>query len=679
MAARAFSSGHTDAEHPHTYHPHKRLSNGSNLASAAMFEALYNRSLADPENFWRAMTAELLTFDHPYDRVKTGSFASGDVAWFTGGTLNASVNCIDRHLDTRGDTTAIHWEGDSPGDMKNISYRELFGQVCRFSNMLRDAGVRKGDRVAIYMPMVPEAVYAMLACARIGAPHSVVFAGFSADSLRDRILDADCRVVITADEGLRAGKRIPLKATVDTALRECPRVHSVFVHRRTGASVPWTAARDHYLDEMTPKYRPYAAPELMDSEDPLFILYTSGSTGKPKGLQHSTAGYLLHAALSHKYVFDTRPSDVYACVADIGWITGHTYVVYGPLANGGSTVLFESTPLFPDASRYWEMVERLKVSTFYTSPTAIRSLVKHGDEPVRRHDLSSLRVLGTVGEPINPAAWRWLYNVVGRGRCAIVDTYWQTETGGIVATPIPSVSAMKPGSCARPFFGIEMAVVDPETGAEIPHKHGESISGLLAIKRPWPGMARTIWRDHARFMKTYFSDAAGFFMTGDGVTMDETGYLWITGRVDDVIKVSGHRLGSAAIESALVANARVAEAAVIGAPHELKGEGVFAFVTLKDAAKSAPHAETRAALVADVRKAIGPLATPEAVIITDELPKTRSGKIMRRLLRKQATGVTDLAALGDISTLAEPRVVETLRAEVPAQLKASLKSSTNSK
>ncbi len=575
-----------------------------------------------------------------------------DFAWFSGGRLNACYNCVDRHLETQPDKTAIIWAADEPGEYQRISYRELKHNVARVANVLLAHGVRRGDRVAIYLPMVPELAYTMLACARIGAVHSVVFAGFSANSLRDRILDAGARVLVTADEGLRGGKRIPLKRTADEAVEGLSRVDTVLVVRRTGAEVPFKPGRDLWLDEEMDRQRSTCPNEWMSSESPLFILYTSGSTGKPKGVLHTTAGYLLFAAMTHEYVFDLKPDDVYMCAADVGWITGHSYIVYGPLANGATTVMFESTPVYPDSGRYWRVVEDLGVTVFYTAPTAIRAIAREGDEPVRRHDRSSLRILGTVGEPINPEVWQWYHDVVGEGRCEVVDTWWQTETGGILITPLPGAIPTKPGSATLPFFGVRPVLVDDE-GREL---EGDGVSGNLCLAQPWPGLARTIYGDHGRFRETYFSQFPGLYFTGDGCRRDEDGYYWITGRVDDVINVSGHRMGTAEVESALVAHAKVAEAAVVGYPHNIKGQGIYCYVTLM-AGESGDEALS-GELKAWVRTEIGPIATPDLIQFTPGLPKTRSGKIMRRILRKVASN--ELDTLGDTSTLAEPAVVEDL-------------------
>ncbi|MBA3936132.1 MAG: acetate--CoA ligase [Planctomycetes bacterium] len=630
----------------------ERARQGSHIASLGEYQALYDRSIRDPDGFWGDMARTFLHWKRPFDQVQDTDFASGYHAWFAGGQLNVSENCLDRHLATRGDQLAILWEGDSPDEIRRITYRELHREVCRLANALKSRGVRKGDRVAIYLPMIPEAAMAMLACARLGAVHSVVFGGFSAESLRDRILDADCRVLITADEGLRGKKTVPLKSTADAALAHCPNVGTVIVYRRTGGAVTMKAGRDVWWDELLAGRRPYCPAAPVDSEDILFLLYTSGSTGKPKGIAHTSAGYLLYAAMTQKYVFDYRDGDLFACMADVGWVTGHSYVVYGPLCNGGTTFMFEGIPTFPDAGRYWDMVQRHRITQFYTAPTAIRAIMREGDAFATKYDRSSLRVLGSVGEPINPEAWRWYFEVVGDSRCAIVDTFWQTETGGHMITPLPGATPMKPGSATLPFFGVEPVVLD-DKGKEIP---GNDVSGVLAFKRGWPGIARTIYGDHQRYLETYFKPFPGYYFTGDGCRRDADGFYWITGRVDDVINVSGHRMGTAEVESALVANGAVAEAAVTGYPHEIKGTGIFAYVILKEG-----HAETPEliqALKNSVRHHIGPIATPDKILVANGLPKTRSGKIMRRILRKIAAQETD--NLGDISTLADPSVVQAL-------------------
>lgn len=630
-----------------------RVKKGAHLSSPEQYKKLYQESVKSPDKFWGKMAKQFLTWQKPFEQVQAGNFAEGNIAWFPGGRLNVSENCLDRHLAKRGDQVAILWEGDEPGDVRRLTYSELHAETCRIANVLISRGVKKGDRVAIYLPMVPEAAAAMLACARIGAIHSVIFAGFSAESVRDRILDSDCRVLITADEGLRGSKKVPLKRTSDQALSACPNVHTVLVLKRTGEHVQMTEGRDLWLREAMDAQRPWCPAEPVDSEDLLFLLYTSGSTGKPKGVAHCSAGYLLYAAMTHKYVFDYREGDIYACMADVGWVTGHSYIVYGPLANGATSFMFEGIPTYPDAGRYWDMVERHKINSFYTAPTAIRAIAKEGDAHPKKYDRSSLRVLGSVGEPINPEAWRWYYEVVGEHRCSIVDTFWQTETGGHMITPIPGVTALKPGSATTPFFGVQPVVLD-EKGNELPAK-GEQ-SGILAFKAPWPGIARTIYGDHTRFVNTYFKLYPGYYFTGDGCRRDADGYWWITGRVDDVINVSGHRMGTAEVESALVAHPACAEAAVVGYPHEIKGQGIFAYVILKDG--HSESADLIKGLKDEVRKIIGPIATPDKILITPGLPKTRSGKIMRRILRKVAAQETD--NLGDISTLADPSVVQLL-------------------
>jgi len=622
----------------------------------ARYQEMYRWSIENPEEFWSEQAEKYLTYTKKWDQVMSYDYVTGAIAWFSGAKLNATVNCIDRHLEARGDQIAIIWEGDDPSEQQHISYKELHESVCRFANLLKSRGVGKGDRVSIYMPMIPEAAVAMLGCARIGAVHSVVFGGFSPDSLRDRILDSDCRVVVTADEGPRGGRPVPLKANVETALAECPDVHTTIVVRRTGAEVPGDAKRDIWYHEGMASVSPDCEPEEMDAEDPLFILYTSGSTGKPKGVLHTTAGYQLYAAMTHQLVFDYKDGEVYWCTADVGWITGHSYIVYGPLANGATTLMFEGVPTYPDGSRFWNVVDKHAVNIFYTAPTAIRALMSLGDGPVLSADRTSLRILGTVGEPINPEAWEWYYRVVGGQQCPIVDTWWQTETGGILITPLVGATPLKPGSATRPFFGIQPALLDDE-GNEV---DGAGV-GNLVIRRSWPGQMRTVYGDHERFVSTYFARYPGYYMTGDGARRDEDGYYWITGRVDDVINVSGHRMGTAEVESALVLHDLVAEAAVVGYPHEIKGQGIYGYVTLM--VGSDPSDELKRDLVNLVRKEIGPFAAPDIIQWAPGLPKTRSGKIMRRILRKIAASEID--DLGDTSTLADPSVVDDLVANRP--------------
>jgi acetyl-CoA synthetase len=618
---------------------------------AAKYQAMYEQSVADPDKFW-GEEGKRLHWIKPYTKVKNTSF-TGDVSikWYEDGTLNASYNCVDRHLATRADQTAILWEGDSPSESKHVSYAELHENVCRLANVLKAHGVKKGDRITIYLPMIPETAYAMLACARIGAIHSVIFAGFSPESIAGRIKDCRSTIVLTADEGLRGGRRIPLKANVDEALKQCPEVATVIVVRRTGGAVGWKDGRDHWFHEEMAKVSRDCPPTELSAEDPLFILYTSGSTGKPKGVLHTTGGYLVFVAMTHQYVFDYHDGDIYMCTADVGWVTGHSYIVYGPLANGATTVMFEGLPNYPDTSRFWQIVDKHKINIFYTAPTAIRALMREGEEPVKRTSRASLRLLGSVGEPINPEAWLWYHRVVGDDRVPIVDTWWQTETGGILITPLPGATALKPGSATRPFFGVRPEIVVGD---------GKVVEGAaegnLVIADSWPGQMRTVFGDHKRFVETYFSAYPGKYFTGDGARRDEDGYYWITGRVDDVINVSGHRIGTAEIESALVADPKVAEAAVVGYPHDIKGQGIYAYVTLKVGVE--PSEALRKELVGFVRKEIGPIASPDLIQWAPGLPKTRSGKIMRRILRKIAANEHD--QLGDTTTLADPSVVNDL-------------------
>ena len=615
------------------------------------FQELYQQSIASPDEFWAEQADELLYWHQRWQSVSSSNFSKAEASWFTGAKLNVAFNCIDRHLEHRGEQTAIIWEGDEPTEDKKITYRELHAHVCKFSNALKARGVSKGDRVCIYMPMIPEATYAMLACARIGAVHSVVFGGFSPESLKDRILDSDCQAIITADEGLRGGRTVPLKANVDAALEQCPNVHSVFVVRRTNVDVPWFDDRDVCYLKATEAASAECEVELMDAEDPLFILYTSGSTGKPKGVLHTTAGYLLGASITHKYVFDYHEGDVYWCTADVGWVTGHSYIVYGPLANGATTLMFEGVPTYPDASRFWQIIDKHQVNIFYTAPTAIRALMAAGDKPVTSTSRSSLRLLGSVGEPINPEAWEWYYKVVGDSRCAIVDTWWQTETGAIMITPIPGVTDLKPGSAATPFFGVKAALLDAD-GNEL----DGAATGNLVLCQSWPSQIRSVYGDHQRCIDTYFTTYPGYYFTGDSARRDDDGYYWVTGRVDDVINVSGHRLGTAEIESALVLHSAVAEAAVVGYPHDIKGQGIYAYVMLMSGTEESE--DLRRDLLKFVAKEIGAFARPEAIQFAPGLPKTRSGKIMRRILRKLAAN--ELDNLGDTTTLAEPAVVEQL-------------------
>ena len=634
---------------PKKFENHTHIRNDQYLA---MYDASINRS----DKFWSQKADEFITWFKTWNKLTESDFNQGEAKWFLGAELNASYNCIDRHLELKGDHTAIIWEGDDPGDDLRVNYRELHEHVCRLSNVLLDRGVKKGDRVCIYMPMIPEAAYAMLACARIGAVHSVVFGGFSPHALRDRILDSDCRTVITADEGVRAGRPIPLKENTDKALEDCPEVSTVLVVKRTGGKIDWFEGRDVWYEKATSQASTECEAIPMGSEDPLFILYTSGSTGKPKGVLHTTGGYLLQAAMTHKYVFDYHEGDVYWCTADVGWVTGHSYIVYGPLANGAITLMFEGVPTYPDSSRCWQVVDKHKVNIFYTAPTALRALMSKGDDLVKSSSRESLRLLGSVGEPINPEAWEWYYHVVGDGRCPIVDTWWQTETGGIMITPLPGATNLKPGSATTPFFGVKPVLLD-ENGKELEG----AASGNLAIGGSWPGQIRTIFGDHQRCIDTYYTTYPGYYFTGDGARRDQDGYFWITGRVDDVLNVSGHRLGTAEIENALVEHRLVTEAAVVGYPHDIKGQGIYAFVTLMQGTKGTD--ELLSELNNLVRSEIGAIAKPDILQWAASLPKTRSGKIMRRILRKIAEN--ELDNLGDISTLADPSVVNDLISNSP--------------
>ena len=632
------------------YPIHKDLESRAHIRND-QYVAMYQASIERPEEFWNQKADEFLTWIKPWDKLTESDFTKGEVKWFIGAELNATVNCIDRHLALRADQTAIIWEGDDPNEDKHITYRELHENVCRLANVLKDRGVKKGDRVCVYMPMVPEAAYAMLACARIGAVHSVVFGGFSPQSLQDRILDSDCQTVITADEGVRGGRSVPLKGNTDEALLLCPNVHTVIVIKRTAGAINWVESRDVWYHEATAKVEANCHPEPMGSEDPLFILYTSGSTGKPKGVLHTTGGYMLYAAMTHKYVFDYHDGDIYWCTADIGWVTGHSYIVYGPLANGATTLMFEGIPTYPDASRCWDVVDKHKVNIFYTAPTALRALMGEGNKFVNKTSRKTLRLLGTVGEPINPEAWEWYYHVVGDERCPVIDTWWQTETGGIMITPLPGATPLKPGSATRPFFGVRPVLLDAN-GNELEG----AVSGNLAISGSWPGQIRTVFGDHQRCFDTYYSTYSGYYFTGDGARRDDDGYYWITGRVDDVLNVSGHRMGTAEVESALVLHEAVAEAAVVGYPHDIKGQGIYAYVTLMQDIEGTEV--LREELIALVRSEIGAFAKPDVLQWAPGLPKTRSGKIMRRILRKIAEN--ELEDLGDTTTLADPSVIEDL-------------------
>ncbi len=624
--------------------------------SIDQYQDLYQKSINAPETFWPEMANEFLTWSKPWEQLTESNLMTGTAGWFIGGKLNACYNCVDRHLPERAQQTAILWEGDDPSQQATITYQDLHQRVCQLANLLIQRGVKKGDRVCLYMPMIPEAAYAMLACARIGAVHSVVFGGFSPQALQDRILDSDCQTVITADEGVRGGKTVPLKVNADLALEQCPNVHSVIVVRHTGGFVSMQPERDLWYNDETILQPPSCPAEPMDSEDPLFILYTSGSTGKPKGVLHTTGGYLLQAAMTHRYVFDYHDGDIYWCTADVGWVTGHTYIVYGPLANGATTLMFEGIPNYPDASRCWQIVDKHQVNIFYTAPTALRALMGMGNEFVQATNRSSLRILGSVGEPINPEAWERYYHIVGDGRCPIVDTWWQTETGGIMITPLPGVTDLKPGSATLPFFGVEPVLLDPEGNVL-----SGATSGNLAIRSSWPSQIRTVFGDHQRCIDTYYTTYPGYYFTGDGARRDESGYYWITGRVDDVLNVSGHRMGTAEVESALVLHEAVAEAAVVGYPHNIKGQGIYAYVTLMQGVDGTDTLKRE--LENLVRQEIGAIAKPDILQWAPMLPKTRSGKIMRRILRKIAEN--ELTQLGDTSTLADPSVVDDLIANSP--------------
>jgi acetyl-CoA synthetase len=620
------------------------------LINAKTYESMYSQSMSNPDEFWAEQAEIFVDWEKKWDKVSDVDFSKGKIAWFEGATLNVSYNCLDRHLPERADQVAIIWEGDDPSSSESITYKDLHKRVCKFANGMKDLGVVKGDRICLYMPMIVEATVAMLACARLGAIHSVVFGGFSPDALRDRILDSQCKLVITADEGVRGGKSVPLKNNVDIATKDCDCVDSIIVVKRTGGEVSWND-RDIWYHDLVEDAADYFPCEMFDAETPLFILYTSGSTGKPKGVLHTSGGYLLYAAMTHKYTFDYQEGDIYWCTADVGWVTGHSYIVYGPLANGGTTLMFEGIPTYPDASRFWQVIDKHQVNIFYTAPTAIRALMGAGNELVQKTSRSSLKILGTVGEPINPEAWEWYYNVVGDSRCPVVDTWWQTETGGHMITPMPFATPLKPGSASKPFFGVEPQVLS-ETGEVL---EGEA-SGVLVLARSWPGQMRTLYNNHERFIEAYFSTYPGKYFAGDGVKRDADGYYWITGRVDDVLNISGHRMGTAEIESALVLHSAVSESAVVGMPHDIKGQGIYAYVSLMTGVKGTEALKKE--LVAIVRKEIGPIATVDKIQFAQGLPKTRSGKIMRRTLRKIAKN--DYSNLGDTSTLAEPGVVDDL-------------------
>jgi len=620
------------------------------VINAKTYESMYEQSMSNPDKFWAEQAEIFVDWEKKWDKVSDVDFSKGKIAWFEGATLNVSYNCLDRHLPERADQVAIIWEGDDPSSSESITYKDLHKRVCKFANGMKDLGVVKGDRICLYMPMIVEATVAMLACARLGAIHSVVFGGFSPDALRDRILDSECKLVITADEGVRGGKSVPLKSNVDIATKDCDCVDSIIVVKRTGGEVSWND-RDVWYHDLVEDASDNFPCEMFDAETPLFILYTSGSTGKPKGVLHTSGGYLLYAAMTHKYTFDYQEGDIYWCTADVGWVTGHSYIVYGPLANGGTTLMFEGIPTYPDASRFWQVIDKHQVNIFYTAPTAIRALMGAGNELVQKTSRSSLKILGTVGEPINPEAWEWYYNVVGNARCPVVDTWWQTETGGHMITPMPFATPLKPGSASKPFFGVEPQVLS-EVGEVL---EGEA-SGVLVLARSWPGQMRTLYNNHERFIEAYFSTYPGKYFAGDGVKRDADGYYWITGRVDDVLNISGHRMGTAEIESALVLHSAVSESAVVGMPHDIKGQGIYAYVSLMTGVEGTE--ELKKDLVALVRKEIGPIATVDKIQFAQGLPKTRSGKIMRRILRKIAEN--DYSNLGDTSTLAEPGVVDDL-------------------
>lgn len=642
------------SEH-HTYE-HKTYPVKADIAEQAhinneQYLALYQQSIEQPEIFWAEQAENFLDWQQPWDKVMQYDYPKGEIKWFEGGKLNVSVNCLDRHLAERADQVALIWEGDDPANDKKMTYTELHQEVCRFANVLKAQGIGKGDRVCIYLPMIIEAAAVLLACTRIGAVHSIVFGGFSAEALKGRIIDSDCKIVVCADEGFRGGKIIPIKAVVDIALESCPCVQSVVVIKNSGNAVGWDDSRDSWYHQAMAEAETECEPEWMDAEDPLFILYTSGSTGKPKGLLHTTGGYLLYAAITHKYIFDYQEGEIYWCTADIGWITGHSYMIYGPLCNGATTLLFEGVPTYPDAGRFWQVVDKHQVNIFYTAPTALRALMALGNQYLESSHRSSLRILGSVGEPINPEAWEWYYDLVGKGNCPVVDTWWQTETGGILITPLPGATDLKPSSATRPFFGVKPAILNNE--GQVLEDGSE---GVLVIDRPWPGQARTIYGDHQRFIDTYFKNYPGYYFTGDGARCDEQGYYWITGRVDDVINVSGHRMGTAEVESALDEHIHVAESAVVGYPHDIKGQGIYAYVTLNAGIEGSD--ELKKELVALVRTEIGPIASPDFIQWSSNLPKTRSGKIMRRILRKVAANEID--SLGDTSTLADPNVVQSI-------------------